>query len=149
MTRRVCVLLGLVVLLHCAFVTFGSDEEYIPPEEGWTDGELRCLNDMEDADGTYDHVLNHHEYMVFADEMANRLFDMTDALDEETEWELRELFDILVLQNPSSEMYGVDIFGSAYGATRVINEKQEKFLKRVCRDTEKALKKIGPDSPDE
>ena len=70
------------------------------------------------------------------------------ALDEETEWELIELFDVLVLHNPTGEKSGIDIFGSAYGALRVIDERQEEYLKRVCRDTEKVLRDIGPDLPD-
>jgi hypothetical protein len=116
-----------------------------PAAANWTKDELQCLLDMEEADATSDHMLSHREYFVFADVTANRMFDMVNALDEENEWELDELYEILVLFNPSNQMNGIDILGAAYGTLSVIHEAQANFLKRVCHDTVDALRAIGPD----
>lgn len=122
-----------------------EENEYISPEDGWTTKQLQCLNDMEDADSTYDHTLNHHEFFIFADILADRMFGMVDALTEQDEWELDELFEHLIVENPKGEQMGIDIFGSSYGQLRTADDAQKDYLKMVCLDTETALRKIGPD----
>ena len=124
---------------------FDTGDEYVAPEHGWSESQLVCLNEMEDADATYDHTLNHHEYFVFADLMANRLFGMMDALTEQDEWELDELYETLVLDNPTGEMTGIDIFGASYGQLRNLEPEQLIYLKKVCFETEQALRSIGPE----
>ena len=99
---------------------------------------------MEEADGTNDQMLNPHEFFVFADLTANRMFEMVNALDEESNWELDELYENLILQNPLRQLNGIDIYGAAYGTQTVIGEKQENFLKLVCHDTIQSLHDIGP-----
>ena len=148
-------IVSFLVLLWSASLAFASEEpapapeeaakSFVAPEDGWTEQELRCLNLMEDADTTYDHMLNHHEYFVFADLMANKMFGVVDALDETAEWELDELYEQLLLLNPRNEIGGIDIFGSAYGALRNISEEQEAYLKEVCKYTREAISIIGDD----
>ena len=122
-----------------------DEDEYISPEDGWTTKQLQCLNDMEDADSTYDHILNHHEFFIFADILADRIYGMVDSLTEQAEWEMDELFESLIVENPRGEQTGIDIFGSSYGQLRVADDAQKEYLKKVCLQTETALRKLGPD----
>lgn len=116
-----------------------GEEDWVAPHEGWTEEQLRCLNYMEEADTTYDHLLNHHEYFVFAEIMANHRFGMVNGLDEENDWYLEELYERLILMNPRSEVSGIDIFGSGYGLLDKISEEQEQYLKQTCLETKHAL----------
>lgn len=131
--------------LHDGYEYEIKENEYISPEEGWTTKQLQCLNDMEDADSTYDHTLNHHEFFIFADTLADRMYGMVDALTEQAEWQLDELFEHLIVENPGGEQAGIDIFGSSYGQLRVADDAQKEYLKSVCRQTELAVQQIGPD----
>ena len=73
------------------------------------------------------------------------MFGMVDALTEQAEWQSDELFEALIVENVRGEMAGIDIFGSSYGQLRVADDAQQNYLKSVCRQTEDALTKIGPD----
>ena len=126
-----------------------KDEPYVPHAPGWTPEGTQCLSDMEEADSNYDYVLNHHEFFIFCDTMANRMFDMMDALDEQLEWELDELYEDLILQNPSNITNGVDVMGSSYDTLWSVEVEQDLYLKKVCSETAAMLRKIGPKNQNE
>ena len=121
----------------------GDDDDHLPAT-GWTQGQLHCLNLMEDADSNYDHFLNHLEYMRFASTLANRVYGMWTTLNIDQEWQLTELYETLVLLNPSGEFCGIDIKGSAYGVLAKIEDRQEYHLKIICLETKQAILNVGP-----
>ena len=143
---RMLTLAAIVVSLLSARAHGQAAEagDWVAPHEGWSDEQLRCLNYMEEADTSYDHLLNHHEYFTFAERMANNMFGMVQGLDQENDWFLEELYEKLIVMNPRREVSGLDIFGSGYGLLDTIGEEQEQYLKQICLETKHAIIAMAP-----
>jgi hypothetical protein len=141
--RRLLPLVSLLLPTQASAESNSSNtaEEWVAPQAGWTREQLLCLNDMEEADATYDHVLNHHEYIVFAQLMADRIYGIpSDGLTVDHNWVLEGLYERLVLLNPRPcEINGLDHFGSEFGMLNQISEKQEHYLKQICMETKGVL----------
>ena len=137
-------LVALACLIFSPLICAQPEADWIAPHEGWTEEQLRCLNYLEEADSSYDHLLNHHEYFVFAEIMANHRYGTVNGLDQENDWFLEELYEKLIILNPRKETSGIDIFGSGYGLLDTISKEQEQYLKQICLETKHAVTAMAP-----
>ena len=119
-----------------------------PPkvEKDWKDLMMECFNDMKLADTNADNTLTDHEYYDFCNRYGNRIFVTKNIVQKQHFWQLEELFQELVLENPFGDAYkeGVSIYGARVITREGMDERESWFLQKICNQSEKVLRKIGP-----
>jgi len=121
-------------------------------EQDWKEHMMDCIRDMSEADRNDDGTLNDQEYYEFCNSYGNRIFVSQNVIHRQHYWQLEELFEELVLENPhiragrDDAVYGILIDG-AQGMTIAGLDDEDgssSFLQRICNLSEKVIRKVGP-----
>ena len=114
-------------------------------ERDWKDHMLDCFHDMKHADQNADKTLSLTEYEDFCNRYGNRIFVTKNIIAQQHYWQLEELYEELVLENPFGNSDGhIGIYGARIVTRDAMDEKETRFLQKICNQSEKVIRLLGP-----